>query len=103
MGRVDNDSEIVRVRERVHKLFSSVRALELRVQRLEHLGEENNRLLNEIAPTVRQMSRADEIAAAVTDALDKRGPALPIHWAWKAIIGLSVVVALAGGLKGLVA
>jgi hypothetical protein len=86
----DDRAELLRLRDRVHRLAGSSAGLLVRVEALEawqqHYG-----------PVIETMLRSDEIAAGVAEALRKRGSAQFTLWQ-----KLAALVVAASALAGVI-
>lgn len=79
---MDLEHELLRARERLHKVESSVLAVDLNVKNL-------RRVVDEIVPKVNHLARADEIAEAVAQRVDsQRQVTFTAVQKWTAVIGL---------------
>lgn len=59
-------------------------------------------ILDRLVPQVEQLSTAEKVEAAVTEALNKRGSVIPLGWFGKFVAGVSLVVLIASGIRGLI-
>jgi predicted nuclease with TOPRIM domain len=94
--------ELERIRNRLHSLESRAVGLELLYKRMTEEFTTLTHTINRLARKVDQLTTADKVEQAVEQALHNRGAVFPLSWSVRIIGGVSALVVIAAGLKGLI-